>query len=190
MIGGMASSHPPDSPTDRELLAQGGGAWETLVRRHGSALRAFLHKRCAYWNRCQVDDLCQEVWMAVFRHAEQFKVGSFRSWLFRIARNKFLDAKKKKHPLPLADEGQAVGRTKEILVQLADTEEAMAMTRRLQDCLERLSAEERAVVVDRMQGMSSKEIANTMKRAVEQVYKLMELGKARLMKCVAGDANR
>ncbi len=69
-------------------------AFETLVRRHQAALRAFLHRLCG--DASQADDLAQDTLMKAYARIETFEGGaSFRSWLFSIAYREFLQARRK-----------------------------------------------------------------------------------------------
>ena len=88
-------------PTDEALLRRYGragdaGAMESLVRRHGAALGAYL----AGWARdaAEAEDLAQEAWLRVLRSPDSFRGGSFRAWLLRIARNLAVDRSRKRSP--------------------------------------------------------------------------------------------
>ena len=93
-----ACSTIPDDETLLRLYARQGdaSAMETLVRRHASALAAFL----AGWSRdaSDAEDLAQEVWLRVLRRPDAFRGGSFRAWLLRIARNLAIDHSRKRTP--------------------------------------------------------------------------------------------
>lgn len=69
---------------------------ETLVRRHASALAAFLAGWCD--DAAGAEDLAQEVWLRVLRRPDAFHGGSFRAWLLRIARNLAIDRSRKLSP--------------------------------------------------------------------------------------------
>lgn len=66
-------------------------AFETLVRRHQSAVRRFfLHLTLG--NEMLSDDLAQDTFIKAFRHMEQFSgKSSFQTWIFRIAYNTWYD---------------------------------------------------------------------------------------------------
>jgi RNA polymerase sigma-70 factor (ECF subfamily) len=64
--------------------ARGSAAFDTLVRRHQAALRAFLLRMSG--NDALADDLAQETFIKAYRALDGFRGGaSFRSWLFAIA---------------------------------------------------------------------------------------------------------
>ncbi|MCA8888440.1 MAG: RNA polymerase sigma factor, partial [Parvularculaceae bacterium] len=61
--------------------ARGSAAFDTLVRRHQAALRAFLLRLSG--DAAMADDLAQETFIKAYRAIEGFRGGaSFRSWLF------------------------------------------------------------------------------------------------------------
>lgn len=93
-----ASPALPDDETLLREYARGGdaSAMETLVRRHASALTAFLVGWCD--DAAGTEDLAQEVWLRVLRRPDAFHGGSFRAWLLRIARNLAIDRSRKLTP--------------------------------------------------------------------------------------------
>ncbi len=65
-------------------------AFEQLIKRHQSRLRLYL--RCLSGNRDTADELAQDTFLKVHRALPQFKFqSSFKTWVFSIARNTFLD---------------------------------------------------------------------------------------------------
>ena len=71
---------------------QGGdvGAFECLYHRHKDALFAFLYRSCP--RRDVVEELCQDSWAAVVNRAPDYRAdANFRTWLYRIARNRLAD---------------------------------------------------------------------------------------------------
>ena len=68
--------------------AQGGSLdhFSSLVRAHQDAIRAFVSVRLN--NRCEADDLAQEVFVVAWRKIEDYDhTASFRAWLRGIAHN-------------------------------------------------------------------------------------------------------
>lgn len=75
--------------TDEELLARVAAgdqhALATLLARYETPLSRFLHR---HTGGRDVDDLYQETWLRVVRHAQRFDVERrFSTWLFQIAVN-------------------------------------------------------------------------------------------------------
>jgi RNA polymerase sigma-70 factor (ECF subfamily) len=83
---------------------------DELVRRHGAALLGFL--RAMTRDEDLAEDLFQETWLRVIRRPGGFSEGSFRAWLWRIARNLRIDRLRRRTHLSLdavaGDEGVAL----------------------------------------------------------------------------------
>jgi RNA polymerase sigma-70 factor (ECF subfamily) len=87
--------------TDEQLvsqLAEGNeDALQELLRRYDSALARFLHRHTGGQD---VEDLFQETWMRVVRHAPRFdRTKRFSTWLFQIAVNLCRDRHRRRAPL-------------------------------------------------------------------------------------------
>lgn len=76
------------STRDRE------GAFRELVRRHAGGLCSYV---APIAGSAQAEDLVQETFLRVYQERQRYRAGpaSFRSWLFRIARNLALNARRK-----------------------------------------------------------------------------------------------
>jgi RNA polymerase sigma factor (sigma-70 family) len=83
--------------SDPELLqahaAGDAAAFALLYDRHDRACFAFMRRLLAAADEATVEDLHQEVWLAVARAALTFDASKARfvTWLFSIARNKVMD---------------------------------------------------------------------------------------------------
>ncbi len=88
---------PPD--TDEELVlrfARGDvAAFDALYARHELPLWRFVLRHCG--DRAAAEELTQEVWFAIAREASRFRPGSFRPWLFTMARNRVIDRARTTH---------------------------------------------------------------------------------------------
>jgi RNA polymerase sigma-70 factor (ECF subfamily) len=72
-------------------------AWNELFDRHYAAAGRFVQQLAADFTREDVEEICQEVFLAVIRSLNGFQGGSrFQTWLFRIAVNKARDYREKK----------------------------------------------------------------------------------------------
>jgi RNA polymerase sigma factor (sigma-70 family) len=88
---------PTPQPSDQALMqafAQGEvAAFEQLYNRHEKAMWRFIFRSVQV--QALADDLMQDVWFAVARHAAQYEAGrnnaSFKTWLFTLARNRVID---------------------------------------------------------------------------------------------------
>src|ERR687889_1846302 len=75
-------------------------AMRVLYRTYGSELYGFAVS--ALGDRGQAEELVQEVFTRVWRHAESYDANkaSFRTWLYGIARNAIIDLKRRQAVRP------------------------------------------------------------------------------------------
>ncbi|BEP92163.1 RNA polymerase sigma factor [Acidovorax sp. A79] len=89
-----APSPAPTDETDEMLMLRyaGGdmGAFDALYGRHELAVWRFVFRSVKV--QAVADDLLQDVWFAVARHAGSYEVkAKFRTWLFTLAHNRLVD---------------------------------------------------------------------------------------------------
>ena len=104
-MGQKAWGRPLTQEEDRalaEAAARGDmEAFTALVRRHESAVRAFLAR---VGGREGADDIAQETFLNAWRKAGAFRgTGSYRGWLLSIAWNEFLSARRRRRPEAMAE---------------------------------------------------------------------------------------
>jgi len=80
--------------SDQEIMLrclQGqSGLLDLLIDRHGADLYTFCLRLCV--RRADADDLFQDCWLAVLRHAARFNAQKpFRPWLFTVCLNLYRD---------------------------------------------------------------------------------------------------
>lgn len=96
----MKSQTIDETRSDAELLkAYTKGdthAFDLLVARYQQALFSWFLGMTS--NRTDAEDLFQEVWVRILRHADGFSDVSFRAWMWQIARNLLIDFRRKKKP--------------------------------------------------------------------------------------------
>jgi RNA polymerase sigma-70 factor (ECF subfamily) len=85
------------SPEDRALVLalrrRDAGAFDELYRRYHARIWAFLARLCG--DRAEAEDLFQETWLAVARHAHRLAEDSeLVAWLYTIARNQHRSARR------------------------------------------------------------------------------------------------
>jgi RNA polymerase sigma-70 factor, ECF subfamily len=82
--------------SENELIARCRGgdadAWDALFDEYYSQAGKFIFQLSPGFSPDDVDEICQEVFLAVVRNLDQFQgQSSFRTWLYRIAANKSRD---------------------------------------------------------------------------------------------------
>ena len=82
--------------SEAQLLARcrrgDAAAWDELFDRHYAAAGRFVFQLASDFTREDVEEVCQEVFLAVIKNLQSFQGGSqFQTWLFRIAANKARD---------------------------------------------------------------------------------------------------
>jgi RNA polymerase sigma-70 factor (ECF subfamily) len=166
----------------RVLVFDDRHAFATLVRRHQSAIRAFLTRLCC-GDRATADDLAQETFLRAYRRLPSYQQrGSFGSWLFALSYRAFLSDKRRGHWTRevAADESAsaAVGHGPDAVLDIAN---AMASLR----------PEERAALsLCAQHGLSHEEAAQVLGFPVGTVKTHILRGKAKLRSPLAAYASR
>jgi RNA polymerase sigma factor (sigma-70 family) len=126
---------------------------EELYRAHAGLVLAFLVGLTR--DRDQAEDLMQETFVRATRALGGYRGGSPRAWLLAIARTTFLDATRKRVPVPV-DAVPDAGRTDPDVVEQLTVQATLAQ----------LSEPYRTVLVLRDQlGLPYEDIAQTMGRS-------------------------
>ena len=159
--------------TDDELMAAfivgDTAAMETLVLRYRQSVYSWLLRMTG--DVTEAEDIYQDVWLKVIRHAADYRFGNFRAWLWQIVRNKTTDRMRKMSPSLILDSPiSAEGEGEETIVdQLSDDRAADALMqieeverqRVVCEAIEALPMAQREVVLLRINGeLSFKEIAD------------------------------
>jgi RNA polymerase sigma-70 factor (ECF subfamily) len=146
-------------------------AFDALVGRYQRALINYFYKRC--YDRVLAEDLMQETFLRLIRHRAKYRPeASFRTYLYRVATNLFIDLYRSKKAAPKAvsadvrvnEDGATIGdlleaREVDAINRIEDTE-AAEMVR---TALEELPEAQRSVfllVVD--QGLKYREVAEVL----------------------------
>jgi RNA polymerase sigma-70 factor (ECF subfamily) len=148
------------APDDELIRRTAGGdhcAFHQLVQRHEAAVLRFLRLLA----RGDAEDILQDTFFAVYRSAAQYRgEASFRTWLFRIAKNAAYQARIRR-----ARHGEW---TSEIpaLIGYDDPEQQAIRSQRLQAlnaALEALDPEDREVIMLRdLRGISGEDTAHVL----------------------------
>lgn len=161
-------------------------AWHDLYAQFAPTVLQFLRAQRADLP----EDLLGEVFLDVVRSLHTFTGGpaEFRSWLFRIAQNRFLDerrARARRPDLPAAEIPDSAVRRAPGADETVHIREDEA---RLYRMLAALPDDQRAAVFMRVAlEMQPAEIASVMQRRVGAVKMLLHRGLATLQQRLAGD---
>lgn len=157
----------------RVLLHEDRQAFNQLVRRHQSNVRAQLRRLCRD-DHAWAEDLAQETFLLAWRKLSQFRSEArFSTWLYRIAHNCFLQAYRQQPIHEMQEET--------LLDQAAGPPQRAGLQRDLQKALQALPEGERVVMLYHTQmGLSHEETADITGLPLGTVKTHVTRGSARL----------
>jgi RNA polymerase sigma-70 factor, ECF subfamily len=136
-----------------------GEGLRTLYRRYAGELYGFALNSLN--DRGLAEEVVQDAFTSVWRHADRFdpEIGSFRTWLYGLARNRIVDMRRRASVRPAVADSEAVEERGEVDRSLDD-----AMLRwQIASALTRLSPEHREVIrMAHFQALSMREIAEAL----------------------------
>ena len=150
-------------PTDPELLERieddrTGESLRTLYRRYSDELYGFAYQ--ALGDRGAADEVVQDVFTSVWRNAHTYDEGrgSFRTWVYRIARNAVIDKRRRRAVRPALSVYEETPDNEK--GALDESIEQAALRWQVAAALARLTPEHREVVrLAHYGGMTMREIA-------------------------------
>jgi RNA polymerase sigma-70 factor, ECF subfamily len=148
---------PSDATLVRQLATDASGdGLRTLYRRYSGELYGFAYN--ALSDSGLAEDVVQDAFTSVWRHAGDFdpERASFRTWLYRLARNRIVDLRRRASARPPLSDREAE------LEQgaLDDSLEQAALRWQLAAALARLSPEHRDVIrLAHFESLTLREIA-------------------------------
>jgi RNA polymerase sigma-70 factor, ECF subfamily len=151
-------------PTDSELLERldddrTGDNLRALYRRYSDELYGFAYQ--ALGDRGAADEIVQDVFTSVWRHANTYdkRRGSFRTWVYRIARNAVIDKRRRRSVRPALSVYEETPENEQ--GALDESIEQAALRWQVAAGLARLTPEHREVVrLAHYEGMTMREIAD------------------------------
>jgi RNA polymerase sigma-70 factor (ECF subfamily) len=129
---------------------------------HAGAL--YNHARHLTGNDAEAEDLVQEAALRALANAREYRTGNLKAWLFRILRNAFIDARRKRRPeQPLGELDVVDGGDGELLRDDLELERLRGVVADdIQAALAALSDEARAIILLDLEGFTESEVAELM----------------------------
>lgn len=139
-------------------------AFQDLYSRYRKSLYLYLLRSSA--TEAEADDLYQEAWSRVIHAKERFNSGSFKAWLFRIARNLQIDSFRRQRLHLVSDPAEVDG--------IADPGRALDERSHADDCGERLKMELQQLPPDQREVFLLKEESGM---TLEQIASMLGVGR-------------
>lgn len=119
----LPQSEPGDAALVQKILRRNSRtAADTLVRRYYDEIYRFVYRQTG--NKEDAMDLTQECFLAALRALPTYKSekAGFRTWLYRIAVNKIIDARRKNRATVLPLEEQELAEPDDFAARVADAD--------------------------------------------------------------------
>ena len=189
-------------PTDEQLvgqLQQGDvGALDELYRRHARGLYVFCRNLAT--GSHDPEDLVQDAFLRVIKSAHTFDPSraSFRTWLYRIARNRCIDLARRANLVRFlsigrrgeAHEGQEQAAAEEVLVDESQDVETLAAqaatTTAVRDCIDRLEHrdEKQAILLYHVSGLVYREIGEVLGKSTSMARNRVKAAQEKVRQCL------
>jgi len=183
-----------DEPEDMALIQRYAAgdehAFEQLYHRYRKQLYGFLYNMLN-GSAVDPDELFEETWIKVIEKLPQYQdQGKFSAWLFRVARNLFIDrirAEKKREFMLTGDELPDVPDWSMRPEKELETRDTLGM---IEQALSALPAEQREVFLLRQQGLAFKEISAIQNCSLNTVLGRMHYAIGTLRKIISGASRK
>jgi len=186
-----------DSRSDDDLVRAfrtgDGSAMEALFGRYRRAVFGWLLRMSQ--DEGEAEDLHQEVWLKIIRGIDGYSSGSFRAWLWRVARNVAADRARKHVAEPILDAPVEEGADAAAFVdQVPDDTVVSVLTRMeeeerkaaVREAVDGLSRRLKEVVLLRLNGeLKFQEIADILGLPIGTVLGRMNLALAKLRQALS-----
>ena len=182
-------NEPYDMTLIRAYIAGDEKAFEGLYRRYRRQLYGFLYNLLS-GNESDVDEVFEETWIKVINNLPSYRdEGKFSAWLFRVARNVFIDIMRRKRKNVLSGDAEDVPEVPDWTHRPEKNLEENDRAQVLEQALAELPAEQREVFLLRQQSLSFKEISDIQKCPLNTVLGRMHYAVRNLKKLITGKVN-
>ena len=190
--------------TDEQLmehLQQGQtNALDELHARYAKKLYAFCHYTTRSRNPQDSEDLVQDVFVRVIKSAHTFnpRRASFRTWMFRVARNRCIDVVRRQEKIKFIALGQRTerdGREQDVVPEdtIADPNEDVegavmraAVIQAVRDCIDELVNEDerQAILLYYLGGKVYREIGKMLGKSINTAKNRIESARNKIKRCL------
>lgn len=197
MHPGTAAPGPTDEQLMQQLQQGQTGALDRLYARYSKSLYAFCHHILRAQDPASAEDLVQDVFVRVIQSAHTFDPlkASFRTWLFRIARNRCLDLIRRHKLIQIlpfarqASDKEGPAPEERLPDPGADVEHAVlqdSMTRAVRDCIAALQNEEerQAFLLYYLGDKVYREIAKIMSKSTSTARNRVQAAQDKVRRCL------
>ncbi|MES9862616.1 MAG: sigma-70 family RNA polymerase sigma factor [Candidatus Thiodiazotropha sp. LLP2] len=154
----MSSVEQSDEALFRHFRSGDNGAFEMLYQRYRQTVYLFLLRSCS--EQGDAEEIYQDVWSRIITTTQPFQEGSFRAYIFRIARNLLID-RYRRNRLTIVKDDHALAEVADSGKTLEEKIEEQDCSDRLKQHLTNLPAEQREVFLLKEEaGLSLVQIAS------------------------------
>ena len=187
----VADLAPGNQPTDAALLlavasARDRAAFQALFSRYAPKLKA--HFAQAGRSGQAAEDLVQEVMLSVWTHAGSYKpeLASVSTWIFRIARNRFIDVVRKRRHISI--EPEVADAMPGESLDIDDGLSALQLSERVDRAMTTLPSEQADVIrASYFQHESASQTASRLGIPIGTVKSRLRAALIQLQRCVGAD---
>jgi len=155
-------------------------ALATLHTSYGRFLRLHLLRLYPGLRDADLDELCQETWMRVWKHLDaRLRTEAFRSWLFRIGQNLAIDLFRRRKI-----QAETAWGERDLHESRPNHVDAIADAEQFRECVEKLPPRLREFTRRLVNLDDDDEIAADMEKKKSRIYQLKSEVKTLLLNCM------
>ena len=182
-------NEPDDMILIQSYISGDERAFEMLYRRHRKQLYGYLCNLLS-GNSAEVDEIFEMTWIKVIDNLPAYRhQGKFSAWLFRVAKNVFLDTLRKNKTMPLPLDSEDVPEVPDWSRRPERDMEEKESLQIIEEALAELPRDQREVFLLRQQSFSFKEISEIQSCSINTVLGRMHYAIRNLKKLITGKVN-